>query len=41
MPVVQERTICAAMHMITLAMQREVTPYKWVHPEEEKGSEEV
>jgi hypothetical protein len=35
MPVVQERTICAAVHLIRLAMQREITPYKWVHPDED------
>jgi hypothetical protein len=41
MPVVQERTLCAAVHMTKLAMQREIAPYKWMHPEGEKGSEEV
>jgi hypothetical protein len=37
MPVLQERPIAAsARHMIKLTMEREITPYVWVHPDEER-----
>jgi hypothetical protein len=34
MPVVQEGRIRAAVHMIKLTQEREITPYVWVHPDE-------
>jgi hypothetical protein len=35
MPVMQERSICAPVHMIKLTQEREITPYVWVHPEDD------
>jgi hypothetical protein len=35
MPVVQERAIRAACVMIKLTREREITPYVWVHPNED------
>jgi hypothetical protein len=35
MPVVQERSLRAPVHMIKLTQTREITPYLWVHPDAE------
>jgi len=34
--VVQEGALRAAVHMIKLTGTREITPYLWVHPDEER-----
>lgn len=31
-----EGALRAAVHMIKLTETREITPYKWVHPDEER-----
>ena len=36
MPVLSERSLRATGRMIKLAEAREITPYKWVHPDEER-----
>jgi hypothetical protein len=36
MPVLQEGPIAPPVHMIKLTMEREITPYVWVHPDEER-----
>ena len=36
MPVMQEESSRAAVHMIKLTERQEITPYKWVHPDEER-----
>jgi hypothetical protein len=36
MPVLQERPLRAARHMIKLTETRQITPYLWVHPDEER-----
>ena len=35
-PVVSERSLCAAGRMIKLTDARVITPYKWLHPDEER-----
>jgi hypothetical protein len=34
MPVVQKGSSRAPVHLIKLTEKREITPYKWVHPDE-------
>ena len=36
MSVVQERLYAPPVHMIKLTREREITPYAWVHPAEER-----
>jgi hypothetical protein len=36
MPVMQERPLRAAVHMIKLTATQEITPDQWVHPDEER-----
>jgi hypothetical protein len=36
MPVMQERPLRAAVHMIKLTATQEITPYQWVYPDEER-----
>jgi hypothetical protein len=36
MPIVQETPLRAARDMIKLTETREITPYLWVHPDEER-----
>jgi hypothetical protein len=36
MPVVQKSAKSPPVHMIKLTETREITPYVWVHPDEER-----
>jgi hypothetical protein len=36
MSIVQERPLRSPVHMIRLTEKQEITPYKWVHPDEER-----
>jgi hypothetical protein len=36
MPVMQEGPLRAAVHLIKLTATQEITPYKWVHLDEER-----
>ena len=36
MPMMQEGPLCAAAAYIKLTETREITPHRWVHPEEER-----
>jgi hypothetical protein len=37
MPVMHEGAICAtSANMIKLTQERQITPYVWVHPDEER-----
>jgi hypothetical protein len=34
MSIMQERTVCTAVHMIKLTETREIAPGVWVHPDD-------
>jgi hypothetical protein len=36
MSILPEGPICAPVHLIKLMVEREITPYRWVHPDEER-----
>jgi hypothetical protein len=36
MPVLRHAPLQAAVRMIKLAEHREITPYEWVHPDEDR-----
>jgi hypothetical protein len=36
MPIVQEGRYAPPVHIIKLTEEREITPYKWVHPDEDR-----
>jgi hypothetical protein len=36
MPVMPQRSLRSPVHMIKLTERQEITPYKWVHPIEER-----
>jgi hypothetical protein len=36
MPVMQEGRYAPPVHMIKLTQEREITPYVWVHPDDDR-----
>ncbi len=36
MPILPESRYAPPVHMIKLTATQEITPYKWVHPDEER-----
>ena len=36
MPLLPQGPPCAPVHMIKLTEKREITPYLWVHPDQER-----
>jgi hypothetical protein len=36
MPVMPDTRYSPRVHMVKLTQQREITPYKWVHPDDDE-----
>jgi hypothetical protein len=36
MPLMRNAALKAAVYMVKLTQEREITPYVWVHPDEER-----